>query len=465
MPRRVKLSLLVVFVSLVSSLVPLPSNAFVFVPSPIGTVGVCNPDPKTPKFWREYEIQALRIEGCARPYRFLKIPVKGAPKTKQLNESSRSPFCGVTPAPYFLSSRARGYHLSPNYKIHVAGITDSKHPSKSSPEKDYREYFRFLREGLDAITDVPSNYQITFSRGYRQAAVDFRTSGLGYKNANKKDQSRIAQAAIELYDDQIDFSSIDKLFVFVPPSVSRDVFVHSGTYTSDFLSDEGPVDGPYLGGRIDDFTHPGWISHEPLGFIHEMFHIGGGVAEDHYGAWPKGTPVSKQRGPAPGGTGNWGNMSGILTDWLAWDKYLARMIGEDQILCSTGEVEGNFWLRPSTHQTREAKLLLIKTGATTAVALESIRASGFNLKIPQRHHGVIVYKIDTSIQEHGLGVEIVRPPYRKGQGWPWGDRSVFDFDYADAALKLGEELRFPGFRIKVVESGTFGDVVRILPIN
>jgi hypothetical protein len=68
--------------------------------------------------------------------------------------------------------------------------------------------------------------------------------------------------------------------------------------------------------------------------------------------------------------------------------------------------------------------------------------------------------------EHGLGVEVIRPLYRKGKGWSsWRDRSVYDFHYADAALKTGEALSFSGFKIEVIESGPFGDVVRVSPSN
>jgi hypothetical protein len=428
------------------------------------TIGVCAEDSKTARVWREFQRQALSRDKCARPYRFQNVPLRGKPETSLLQEGTSKPFCDVQPSPFFMAGRDKGKHLNPSYRIHVVGISDSKHKSSSSPGRDYKDYFKFLLNGLNSITDAPSNYQITFSSGYKQVSTDFKDRKLGFANATKEHKERITQETIDLYDSEVDFSSFDKLFIFVPPTVSRDLFVHGITSWRTFSSDEGDVPGPYLGGRINDFKHRGWLSGEPFGLIHELFHVAGGVSDDHYGAWPAGTPKSQRRGPAPGGTGNWGNMSGGLMDWLAWDKYLARMIGEDQIHCSTGEREESFWLRPSTHQTTEPKLLLIKTGATTAVAIESIRASGFSHKIPTRHHGALVYTIDTSIVEHGLGVEVVRPPYRKGRGWAsWRDRSVYDFHYADAALKSGEALRFSGFKIEVIESGSFGDVVRVSP--
>jgi len=465
MPISSYKSAAVVFLALAcSSLVAPPANATGAQQIASAAVGVCSEDPKIAKIWKDFQRQALSRDKCARPYRFLNVPLQGKPETASLQDGSSKPFCDVQPNPNFMAGRGLGRHLNPEYRIHVVGITDSKHRTSSSPERDYKEYFNFLLNGLNSITDVPSNYQISFSSGYKEVTNDFKGRKLGFANSTKEQKEIITQETIDLYDSEVDFSSFDKLFIFVPPTVSRDLFVHGVTSWRSFSSDEGSVHGPYLGGRINDFKHKGWLSGEPFGLIHELFHVAGGVSDDHYGAWPAGTPKSQRRGPAPGGTGNWGNMSGGLMDWLAWDKYLARMIGEDQLHCSTGKTQESFWLRPSTHQTNQAKLLLIKTGTTTAVAIESIRASGFSHKIPTRHHGALVYKIDTSIVEHGLGVEVIRPLYRKGKGWSsWRDRSVYDFHYADAALKTGESLSFSGFKIEVIESGPFGDVVRVSP--
>ena len=424
---------------------------------------VCDADKLVPSNWARYQRAALAtLDNCARPYRFVEAEVKGSPKASNLLAPNSTPFCGINPGSNFLNGRAKGNHLNPSYKIHVVGITDSKHSSKSSPEKDYRDYFNFLLNGLRSITDVPSSYSISFSPGYKLIVDDFRQMGLGYENDSRLDRQKLAETTISSFDSTLDFSKFDKLFVFVPPTVSRDIFMHGGTFNTNFRSSEGPVDGPYFGGRIDDFNHQGWLKQEPLGILHEMMHIAGGVVEDHYGAWPQGTPKAKQIGPAPGGTGNWGNMSGILMDFLAWDKYLTQMIGESQLLCAKSDEAGRFWLRPSTHKTTQPKLLLIPTGPNKAIAVESIRASGFNFKIPKKNHGALVYEIDTTKTTHGLGVEVIRPKNRTGPGWTRGGRP-WQFAYSDAALKQGEKIEFGSFTVSVIESGQFGDVVQVSP--
>lgn len=431
------------------------------ISSGVSFESICDLDPQVPAEWKEFEARAFDRGGCARPFRYVLQSVVGAPSAQLTPDETATPFCGITPNQNFMAGRNFGVHLDPQYKIHVVGITDSKYPSASSPEKDYEKYFDFVLSSFEQMSDAPSDFQITYSDSYIQVADDFSKLELGYSNRSEEAQNKLAQQVIDLLDPDLDFSKIDKLFIFVPPTIPAEVFIHSGTYSADFQSEDGYVSGPFLGSTFEEYDHPDWIPHGPIGFMHEIFHLAGGVVDDHYGEWQPGSPEFREKGPAPGGTGEWGNMSGILMDWLAWDKYLAQFITEDQVRCAQSSQETTVWLRPSTHDSQEDKLLLIPTGKTTAIAVESIRASGFNFKIPNRYHGALVYEIDTSLTEHGLGVRVIRPDFRTGPGWSPVRSVEYDFALADAALKQGEKMEFDNFTIEVIESGDFGDVIRV----
>lgn len=422
---------------------------------------ICDRDPEVPEEWREFETKALGRGGCARPFRYVLQGVTGAPTSQLSPDATAAPFCGIKPNENFMAGRNFGVHLDPQYKIHVVGITDSRFPSASSPEIDYKKYFDFVLTSFESMSDAPSDFKITYSDSYIEITDDFSELDLGYSNRSEAAQNKIAQQVIDLVDPELNFSKIDKLFIFVPPTVPAEVFIHSGTYSADFQSDEGYVGSPLLGSSFEEYDHPDWIPHGPIGFMHEIFHLAGGVVDDHYGEWQPGSPEFREKGPAPGGTGEWGNMSGILMDWLAWDKYLAQFITNDQVRCAVENEETIVWLRPSTHDSQEDKLLLIPTGPTTAIAVESIRPSGFNFKIPTRYHGALVYEIDTSLTEHGLGVRVIRPEFRSGPGWSPVRSNEYDFALADAALKQGEKLILETLEIEVIESGEFGDVIRV----
>jgi hypothetical protein len=441
---------------------PTPTETSEVEPAQTSVESICDKDPLVPPEWAEFETRAKQKSGCARPFRYVVDQVVGKPNSLLTQDSTARPFCGIKPNPNFMAGREFGVHLDPQYEIHVVGITDSKNPSTSSPGIDYKKYFDFIKSGFENMTDAPSDYQITFSDGYLEVVEDFSALELGYSNRTEAAQNKLAKQVINLIDPEIDFSKVDKLFIFVPPTISKDVFEHSGTYSGNFRSNEGYVDGPFLGGTFEDYEHPDWTPHGPIGFMHEIFHLAGGVVDDHYGEWQPGSPEYREKGPAPGGTGEWGNMSGILMDWLAWDKYLAQMITDDQVRCANENQESIVWLRPSTHDSTEDKLLLIPIGKTKAIAVESIRSSGFNFKVPSRYHGALVYEIDTSLTDHGLGVKVLRPTYRSGPGWSPSRTAEFDFALADATLKFGEKMSFEEFQIEVLESGEFGDVIRVV---
>ena len=63
--------------------------------------------------------------------------------------------------------------------------------------------------------------------------------------------------------------------------------------------------------------------------------------------------------------------------------------------------------------------------------------------------------------EHGLGVRVIRPDFRTGPGWSPVRSVEYDFALADAALKQGEKMEFDNFTIEVIESGDFGEVIRV----
>jgi hypothetical protein len=85
--------------------------------------------------------------------------------------------------------------------------------------------------------------------------------------------------------------------------------------------------------------------------------------------------------------------------------------------------------------------------------MESIRAGGLNFMLNHESEGLLVYMLDTAdpIKEHGFevlrvaGQEINRKP----------------FILSNAPLSKGEFIVTNGLKISVVESGDFGDVVKV----
>jgi hypothetical protein len=172
--------------------------------------------------------------------------------------------------------------------------------------------------------------------------------------------------------------------------------------------------------------------------------------DDHYGDGDFG------RIDGDAGTGNWGHMSGMRTDFLFWDKWISLMVSDDQVICANPQLISTHWIKPSNYFGKTEKLLVIPISSTKVIVVESMRAAGFNFKLPEVAEGALVYIVDTSITSHGRGINVLRPTNRTGSIY-----SRPDFILADAPLKVGESLLTNGFKISVVEAGKYGDVVKV----
>jgi hypothetical protein len=147
----------------------------------------------------------------------------------------------------------------------------------------------------------------------------------------------------------------------------------------------------------------------------------------------------------------WGNMSGASMDFLAWDKWTAKFIGDSQVMCTGSEKTITSWIKPSTVSGIHEKLLIVKISSTKAIAIESLRNSGFNFKLPKCEQGVLIYILDVSIlsQQTGLGLELVP------------NKSSKKMCQRVATYDVGDSVSLLGMKISVIEAGAFGDVVKV----
>jgi hypothetical protein len=151
----------------------------------------------------------------------------------------------------------------------------------------------------------------------------------------------------------------------------------------------------------------------------------------------------------------WGNMSGMQGELLTWDKWTIGFIADTQVRCAPSDSSTTHWLRPSSSKGSFEKLLVIPLSATQGIAVESRRSTGYNYKYPKASEGALVYTIDTTETRHGYGM-YVKPPAQRAT-----NRQGNGFSRGDAALKKGESVTVSGVKISVINSGSFGDVVKV----
>ena len=429
---------------------------------------LCQKDPFVPAEWASYQEFALRsdIFNCARPYRFKMVSQPNTQPTQPLTaKSDRNSvdMCKLTHGKRdgqiaFSTWINPRIEMNQRLNIQVVPIEFTDFPSKNTVLADNEKYFNYIRDGYFNLSDgqvkvnfkIPSNY---FKVEKKLSSYDSGSRydhGGGIWNWASMDMNTMFKDIVSSVDSSIDFSNSDLVFFLVPPTTDNDYISHGFPSPYPQLrTAEGFIPYWYFSPPMSEVNRKSWYGIEPFLHLHELMH-GMNKLDDHYGDGDFG------RRDGDAGTGNWSTMSGMLTDFLFWDKWIAFMVSDEQVICAKSGVNSTHWLKPSNYFGKEEKLLVIPIDSTKVLVVESMRAAGFNLKLPKISEGALVYLVDITKTEHGRGINVLRPTNRTGSIY-----GMKDFVLSDAPLKVGDSITSNGMKISVVESGDFGDVVKV----
>jgi hypothetical protein len=142
---------------------------------------------------------------------------------------------------------------------------------------------------------------------------------------------------------------------------------------------------------------------------------------------------------------NWATGAGV--ELTAWNRWLIDLVTDEQIRCLPSsstttlltpvEVEGGI------------KGAIIQLSSTEAIVIESRRALRYDNEMGKSSEGALIYKVNTLI---GSGSGPMRVVGRTGSDDIW---------FRDAPLKIGDTYIVDGYSISVIESGVFGDVIKV----
>jgi hypothetical protein len=425
---------------------------------------VCQEDPWVPADWKTYQTWALKNQnfGCARPLRFYDAPLTSVtPKTELTsgNNLTNIETCKIRTENPTNSGPDIGFYgrspinLGGKITIQIVPLQFNDFVRETSPLEDHKKYFDYLKDGFFKLSDglmditwsVPDKYYPTGTdlRSYFNDST-FKKGTFIYPLMDVEKYRKDLIAAVDPY---IDFSKVDMVFIMVPPSVPSQYVAH-GTNDFNYLSTkEKRVDALYRVPPVSMEDRSSWYGVEPFLHFHEFMHPIGKM-DDHVG------DEFGREGPDIG-TGMWGNMSGMMMDFLVWDKWKAGIMRDSQIRCADPNKESVHWLKPSTIFGEYEKGLVIPVSKSKVIVIESMRSYGFNFKVPKKTNGALVYTVDTSVKKRAHGVNVIRPKSRTGS------YDTDPFPMWDAALKNGESMTVDGYKISVVESGDFGDVIKV----
>ena len=450
------------------SATPTPTPTEVITAENFRFESLCEKDPFVPTEWAAYQDFALRndIFSCARPYRFKMVtqpkttPLQAlTPKSSLNNIESCKLTHGQRDGQIAFSSWINPkIVMNQRLIVQVIPIEFTDFPSSKTVLADHEKYFNYIKSGYYNISDgqvnvnfkIPSNY---FKINKKISSYDTGKRydrGGGIWNWVSMDMNAMFKDIVSAVDPAIDFSNLDLVFFVVPPTTDNDYISHGFPAPYPQLrTAEGFMPYWYFSPPMAEVNRKSWYGVEPFLHLHELMH-GMNKLDDHYGDGEFG------RTDGDAGTGNWSTMSGMSTDFLFWDKWITYMVSDEQVLCAKTDSTSTHWIKPSNYFGKEEKMLVIPVGSTKVLVVESMRAAGFNLKLPKISEGALVYLVDITKTGHGRGINVLRPASRIG--------SIYerrDFALSDAPLKLGESISSNGFKITVVESGDFGDVIKV----
>ena len=416
-------------------------------------------DPKLTSEWLEVQKSFEQIRPALGPVRIAKYNLGNArPVTsfQPSKEFTQIDLCKISIANdrnrlshYPDSYRSQRKHPGPNSIIQLIPIyaEDTAKPI-NSPSQDYLKYLNLIKEWIDYSSDFGSNAQIRIPTEY----IKFPNKVEPYKlihpvNWDTPGHVRFNQDVISTVDPVIDFSGAHIGIVVAPPGTEASIMQQAalGSFkTSEGLVVSASSQFATLAANMKQASYAGLG--EPFWWIHELYHVGYGF-DDRYGD-------SKNNISGEYGMGWWTLMTPFGGDLSVWEKWLIGFVQDSQIQCVSNPISSTHWIAPASVKTQESKAVVVPISATKVVVAESIRPAGLHYKVAQQYQGVLVYEVDLTKTEHGMGMKLSLPTNRNVN-----NRSAFFL--ADASLRKGDSTTSNGITFTILESGSFGDVIKI----
>lgn len=422
------------------------------------TRGACEIDPYAPAEWLAMQAFTMSLQNCAGQVRLAKYNLGNSRPLS--NHQKSSEFNLIQPCKLLGSSRGTLMHRTDNW------ATSRKHPGpnsviqlipifaedtavpKNTPSADYEKFLRFIKEWVDYSSDFGSNVQYRIPNEYIKLSGKVSEYKLTHPvNWDTPGHVRFNRDVITAVDEKIDFTGVNMGIIVAPAGTDASIMQQAalGSFQTAEgvvpvgLSQFGDVPSNPRGSQYSGLTHPFW-------WIHEAYHAGYGL-DDHYGdaLWNINSEY---------GMGWWTMMTPWGGDLSIWEKWLLGFIQDSQIQCTSSTPSSTHWIAPSSVRTQESKAIVVPISSTKVIVAESIRAAGLHYKVPTQNQGVLVYEIDLTKNTHGMGMKLSLPTNRV-------INSNYPFFMADASLRKGDTTTSNGITFTILESGTFGDVIKV----
>jgi M6 family metalloprotease-like protein len=312
-------------------------------------------------------------------------------------------------------------------KMQIIGVD---FPDKIGGTKSPKELNQNLTSSVEKFWSAQSSIPVKFDWEWSSDWVRMPNSINSYSLGGSFFQGKFnpdayfnfAKEIISKTDSNIDFTGVNFLFIVFPSGIKNEeigtFLVHTqGTYST-------------REGNIFNLIMAGGDYNSASTYIHEFGHALG--LTDIRDTLDVGNQKSD---------GMYYDIMNNSTypELLVWHRYLLGFLENSQIHCINSTDTSTHWLVPVASVSKQVKGIVIPLSSTEAVIVESRRAIGFDTALSSRSDlvGAVVYTLDSKIPYRRTPVKVAQ------------------------VLKNSDSVNVSGYKITVVESGEFGDVVKI----
>ena len=312
-------------------------------------------------------------------------------------------------------------------KIQIIGVD---FPDKIGGTKSPKELNQNLTSSVEKFWTAQSSIPVKFDWKWSSDWVRMPNSINSYSLGGSFFQGKFnpdayfnfAKEIISKTDSNIDFTGVNFLFIVFPSGIKNEeigtFLVHTqGTYST-------------REGNIFNLIMAGGDYNSASTYIHEFGHALG--LTDIRDTLDVGNQKSD------------GMYYDVMNNYsypelLVWHRFLLGFLEPSQIHCINSTEASTHWLVPVASASKQVKGIVIPLSSTEAVIIESRRAIGFDTALSSRSDlvGAVVYTLDSKIPYRRTPVKVAQ------------------------VLKNNDSVSISGYKISVVESGDFGDVVKV----
>jgi len=375
------------------------------------------------------------------------VPKSPITPRSQLSEVSACKVANGTPNHHFTTgfpigkNRAR---LDSNPTIPVVAVDFPDLQGKRSPKVDHEFLFNLVTRYWSHISNKKFTINWEIPDLYVRMPKNVVDYGLGgdlfagtFADEPMWDYVR---SAIAQTDSNIDFSGHSMIAVITPSeATSKQIgtMVAEARNSRPFSTREGDIYNVFIMGNNDqreDWRNWNWV--------HEIGHLLG--LTDLRDVRNSGAQKSDALGIFDLFS------SSMAPELLGWSRFLLGALADSQIRCVANGSTSTHLLYPVAELSGREKLLVIPISQFRAIAVESRKQLGFDSNLGYQDEGAIVYAIDTSIPFGTSAISIIGSPRQKDSYWR-----------TDSALREGDSVTHWGYKITNIESGNFGEVIRV----